>query len=237
MALPIIESPKYSLRLPSNNKTVEYRPFLVKEEKILLIAQESGNTRDMIAAMKDIVKACTFNKVDPNLLTSYDLEFLFLKLRSKSIGETSTVKIKCSECDTYVPVEINLDDIEAPVVSQEPVNIMLTDTVGITMRHIRVRDLASLTDEKKNRSDIMVDTVIASIASIFDANGVYSTDESTKEELVAFVNSLNRSHMKQIEDYMSATPKIELKVKFTCTNEECKHENEVTLSGVQSFFA
>lgn len=236
MALPIIESPKYSVRLPSTSKTIEYRPFLVKEEKILLMAQESSSAREMVGAMKDIVKACTFNKVDPNLLTSYDLEFLFLKLRAKSVGETSTVKIKCSECDTYVPVEINLDEIEIPTVSTEPVNIMLSETVGITMRHIRVRDLANLTDEKKSRTDVMVDTVIASIDSIFDSNGVYKTDETSKDELSAFVNSLNRSHMKQIEDYISATPKIELKVKFTCTNEECKHENEVTLSGVQSFF-
>lgn len=234
--LPIIESPKYSVRLPSTSKTIEYRPFLVKEEKILLMAQESSSAREMVGAMKDIVKACTFNKVDPNLLTSYDLEFLFLKLRAKSVGETSTVKIKCSECDTYVPVEINLDEIEIPTVSTEPVNIMLSETVGITMRHIRVRDLANLTDEKKSRSDVMVDTVIASIDSIFDSNGVYKTDESTKEELSAFVNSLNRSHMKQIEDYIAATPKIEIKVKFACTNEEYKHENEVTLSGVQSFF-
>lgn len=236
MSLPIIESPKYSIRLPSTGKNIEYRPFLVKEEKILLIAQESGSSREMIMAMKDIVKACTFNKVDPNLLTSYDLEFLFLNLRSKSVGETSTVKIKCSECDTYVPVEINLDDVAVPEVSHEPVNIMLNDTIGITMRHIRVRDLANLTDEKKSKSDLVVETVIASIASIYDENGVYPTDESSKDELLAFVNSLNRGQMKKIEEFINTTPKVELKVKFTCTNEECKHENEVTLSGVQSFF-
>lgn len=236
MALPIIESPKYSVRLPSTGKTIEYRPFLVKEEKILLIAQESGNAREMISAMKDIVKACTFNKVDPNLLTSYDLEFLFLKLRTKSVGETSTVKIKCSECDTYTPVDINLEDIEISDVSQEPVNIMLTDNVGITMRHVRVRDLASLTDEKKSRSDILIETVIASIASIFDSNGVYPTDESSKEELVTFVNSLNRAHMKQIEEFISTTPKVELQAKFKCSDKGCNHENDKTLTGVQSFF-
>lgn len=236
MALPIIEAPKYSVRLPSTGKTIEYRPFLVKEEKILLIAQESGNTRDMIGAMKDIVKACTFNKVDPNLLTSYDLEYLFLKLRAKSVGETTTVKIKCEKCDTYVPVEINLDEIEVPQVSNQAVNIMLTDTIGITMRHIRVRDLASLTDEKKSKADTIIDTVIASIASIFDANGVFPTDETPKEELVAFINSLGRQHMKKIEDFIAETPKVSIKVKFTCTNEECKHENEIVLTGAQSFF-
>lgn len=236
MALPILEAPKYSVKLPSSGKTIEYRPFLVKEEKILLIAQESENQREMIAAMKDVIKACTFNKLDPNTITSFDLEFLFLKLRAKSVGETSSVKLKCSECATYVPVDINLEDVEAPVVSHDPVNIMLTDTVGITMRHIRVRDIANLTDEKKSKGDVVIDTTIASIASIFDANGVYPTDEATKDELATFVNSLNRSQMKQIEDFIAASPKMSLNVKFTCANPECKHENELTLSGAQAFF-
>lgn len=236
MALPILEAPKYSIRLPSTGKTIEYRPFLVKEEKILLIAQESDSSREMLSAMKDIVKACTFNKVDPNELTSYDLEFLFLKLRSKSVGETATIKVKCEKCDTYVPVEVNLDEVEIPSVSSDPVNIMLNDTVGITMRHVRVRDLASLTDERKSSADIFIDSVIASIHSIFDANGVYLTDETKKDELVNFVQSLSRSHMKEIEKFIADTPKVQLKVKFACTNEECKHENEITLTGIKSFF-
>ncbi len=235
MALPILESPKYSVRLPSTGKTIEYRPFLVKEEKILLIAQESDSSREMLSAMKDIVKACTFNKVDPNELTSYDLEFLFLKLRAKSVGETATIKVKCEKCETYVPVEVNLDEVEIELAG-DPVNIMLNDTVGITMRHVRVRDLASLTDEKKTAGDIFIDSVIASIHSIFDSNGVYLTDETKKEELVNFVQSLNRSHMKEIEKFIADTPKVQLKVKFKCTDEACGHENEVTLTGVRSFF-
>lgn len=235
MALPILESPKYSVSLPSSGKTIEYRPFLVKEEKILLIAQESDSSREMLSAMKDIIKACTFNKVDPNDLTSYDLEFLFLKLRAKSVGETATIKVKCEKCDTYVPVEVNFDEVEIPFAG-EPMNIMLSDTVGITMRHVRVRDLASLTDEKKSSGDIFIDSVIASIHSIFDSNGVYLTDDTKKDELVTFVQSLNRSHMKEIEKFIGETPKVQLKVKFTCTNEECKHENDIMLTGVRSFF-
>lgn len=234
--LPILEAPKYTVRLPSSGKTIEYRPFLVREEKILLMAQESESSREMISSMKDIVKACTFNKVDPNELTSYDLEYIFLKLRAKSVGETTTVKVKCEKCETFIPVEINLDEIQAPIVSPEPVNIMLNDTVGVTMRHVRVRDLAMLADEKKSNGDIFVDTAIASIHSIFDSNGVYLTDETRKDELVNFVLSLGRSQMKHIEEFITATPKIELVVKFKCTNPECNHENEITLTGVRSFF-
>jgi hypothetical protein len=236
MALPILESPKYSVRLPSTGKTVEFRPFLVKEEKVLLIAQESGESRQMLTAMKEIIKACTFETIVPNDLTAYDLEYLFLQLRSKSVGETSTVKIKCSSCETYTPVEINLDDVGVPVVSHEPVNIMLSDTIGITMRHIRVRDLGSLTDEKKAKGDLFTDTIIASIATIFDATAVYPTDESKKEELVRFVGSLNRAQIKQIEEFIATTPKVEVVAKFKCGCEKCQADNEVKLTGIQSFF-
>jgi hypothetical protein len=234
--LPIIEAPKYSTRIPSSGKSVTYRPFLVKEEKILLIAQESESTADMILAMKDIIRACTFNAIDPDELTSYDLEFLFLKLRAKSVGETSRVKIKCEKCDTYNEVEVNLDDISIAPISSEPVTIMLNDTVGIQMRHIRVRDLTSLSDKQKNQGDIFIDTVIASIHSIFNVDNVYLTDETSHDELVTFVQSLSRVHMKKIEEFISATPKVELEVEFTCFNEECKHQNKITLSGAQSFF-
>jgi hypothetical protein len=234
MALPTIESPKYSVRLPSTGKTIEYRPFLVKEEKVLLMAQESGSPREMVTAMKDIIKACTFNKVDPNALTSYDLEFMFLKLRAKSVGETSTIKIKCDKCEAFTPVDVDIDNVTLDV-PQDKVNIMLTDTVGITMRHIRVRDMGNLTDTK-DQGDLINDTVIASIESIFDADHVYPTDTEKKEELVKFVNSLNRAQMKEIESYIANTPKVSCDVKFKCCNGECGHENKVSLTGIQSFF-
>lgn len=235
MPLPTLDTPKFELRLPSTGKMIEYRPFLVKEEKILLIAQESGNNRDMISAMKDIVKACTFDKVNPNDLTSYDLEFIFLKLRARSVGETSNVKIKCEKCEAYNEVAINLDEVDLSEIPEKPVTIMLNDKVGITMRHIRVRDLASIADEKKDSSEKIIDTVIASIENIFDENGVYPTDESKKDELTAFVNSLNRKvHMKAIEDFIATTPKVSCIAEFKCKH--CEAENKIALAGLQSFF-
>lgn len=234
MALPILESPKYDISLPSTGKVIQYRPFLVKEEKIMLMAQESGSSREMLSAMKDVVKACTFNKVVPNDLTSFDLEFLFLKLRTKSVGETSNIKIECSKCKEFTDVELNLDEIKSPKVNDHDNKLMLNDTVGIMMRYIRVRDLAQMTDEKSTSADTISTTIIASIQSIFDENGVYQTDESTKAELLSFVNSLNRAQVKEIEKFIATTPKVESVVKFEC--EHCKEKNETTLSGVQSFF-
>jgi len=235
MALPIIESPKYTLEIPSTGKTVEYRPFLVKEEKILLMAQESEDSREMLSAMKEIVKACTLEKINPNDLTSFDLEFIFLKLRAKSVGETSTVNIKCSECETFTGVSVNIDEISVNIDPAIEKTVMLTDTIGVNLRYIRVKDMGSLSDNKKTQSDLINEVLIASIESIFDSNAVYPSDQSTKAEITTFINSLNRSQMQKIEQFISSAPQLEKEIHFTCKG--CAHENDTKLSGTQSFFA
>jgi len=115
MALPVLQTPKYSTTIPSSGKVVEFRPFLVKEEKVLLIAQESDDPSSTVNAISDVITACTFEKVDVNKLTSYDLEFLFLQLRSKSVGEIVDLQIKCSSCNKDNPVKINLDKVEVNI--------------------------------------------------------------------------------------------------------------------------
>ena len=234
MALPILESPKYIINIPSNKKTIEYRPFLVKEEKILLMAQESQDSREMLNAMKDIIRACTFEKIDVNLLTSFDLEYIFLKLRSKSIGEISNVNIKCSSCDEQNSIAINLDEIEVKFDESVSKTIMITDTVGINMQYIRVKDMGALTDDKKTQSDLINEVVIASIESIFDADNVYPSENSSKAELITFINSLNRSQMQKIEEFIASVPALKETVKFKC--KKCSHQNEFELAGTQAFF-
>jgi hypothetical protein len=235
MALPILESPKYIIEIPSNKKAVEYRPFLVKEEKILLMAQESQDSREMLNAMKDIIRACTFEKVDVDALTSFDLEYIFLKLRGKSIGEISNVNIKCSSCEAQNAIAINLDEIEVKFDDSVSNIIMITDVVGVNMRHIRVKDMGALTDDTKTQSDLINEVVIASIESIFDADKVYPSENSTKAELITFINSLNRVQMQKIEAFIAAVPALKEDVKFKCKG--CGHENEFELSGTQAFFA
>jgi hypothetical protein len=235
MALPILESPKYTVEIPSTKKAIEYRPFLVKEEKILLMAQESQDSREMLNAMKDIIRACTFEKVDVNALTSFDLEYIFLKLRSKSVGEISNVNIKCSECEAQNPVEINLDEVQVKFDDSISKMVMITDTVGVNMRHIRVKDMSALTDDKKSQSDLINEVVIASIESIFDAEKVYLAENSTKAELITFINSLNRAQMQKIEAFIAAVPALKETVQFKCKG--CGHDNSLELSGTQAFFA
>ena len=159
MALPKLETSKYTAVIPSSKKTIEFRPFLVKEEKILMMAQESKDNLQIIGALKDIIKSCTFNTVDPSELTTYDLEYLFLQLRAKSVGETSEIKIKCDECGEYNEVSVNLSDAEVknPNDSVDK-KIELNDTVGIIMRPISLAKSEDLSKIKKDE-DIFINSI------------------------------------------------------------------------------
>lgn len=234
MSLPIIASPKYTITIPSTGNVVEYRPFLVKEEKVLLLAQESNDHGQIMNAIKDVIKACTYGAVDPDSLASYDLEYIFIKLRAKSVGETSTVGIKCSECEKTNSVVINLDDIEVSA-KLENTKIQLTDTIGINMKAISVKDIARISSKKnQSQSDQLNDTIIACISSIYDGVKIFPKENSTREELISFIDSLSRQHMQKIESFIQNLPKVEHTVEFEC--EHCKAKNTHTIRGVQSFF-
>jgi len=236
MPLPILESPKYVLSIPSTGKSIEYRPFLVKEEKILLLAQEANNQIEMISAIKDIINACTFGIIDVNDLTSFDLEYIFLKLRAKSVGEISNVRCKCEKCEAHNEISINIDEIKIVWPENKIDNkIMLTDTVGVILRYIKIDDVSSIVNAANEINiDTITDMIIASIESIFDEKGVYKTNQTSKEELLSFVNSLNRSQIEKIENYIASAPKLQHSVNFTCNS--CKNVNDITLSGIQAFF-
>ncbi len=234
MALPKLETSKYTAVIPSSEKTIEFRPFLVKEEKILMMAQESKDNLQIIGALKDIIKSCTFNTVDPSELTTYDLEYLFLQLRAKSVGETSEIKIKCDECDEYNDVAINLLDAEVKYPNEKiDSKIQLNDTVGIIMRPISLAKSESLSKLKKDE-DIFISSIIASIESIYDDNGVYQTDDTSEKDLKEFVESLSHKHLEEIQKYLSSQPKLQLEVKFKCN--KCGHDNTRILEGLESFF-
>lgn len=235
MPLPTLESPKYVLTVPSTKQSIEYRPFLVKEEKILLLAQESNSSSEMMSAIKEIVKACTFNVCKPEQLTSFDLEYIFLKLRAKSVGEISNIRCKCDHCETYNEVSVNIDDIEITWPKNEVSNkIMLTDKIGVICRHICVDDMSSIISGSEVNVDTITNMLIASIESIFDDSGVYKTSESSREELLTFVNSLSRAQLNKIEEFISNSPKLQHSLQFDCVS--CKKENNIILVGTQAFF-
>ena len=235
MALPKIETPTFEAKLPSSKKLIKYRPFLVKEEKVLLIANESKDPKAMYNAMKDVVEACTFGKIQVTSITPYDLEYLFLKLRSKSVGEVSKIRVKCPECGEYNDVDVNLEKVEV-VYPTEKVDskVMLTDKVGVTLKHLTVDDVASLQDGEQNEASVVTKAIIKSIESVFDENGVYSTADSSAEELNTFIESLNRTQIEKINDFIKTTPKIQYVAKFKC--KACGKDVKVVLEGLNSFF-
>jgi hypothetical protein len=238
MPLPILESPKYTVTIPSIKKTIEFRPYLVKEEKILMLAMESEDEKQMISAVKGIIRACTFDKVNPDDLTTVDLEYVFLKLRCKSVGETVNISLKCltPECNGSIEAEINLESIEPTSLNPNISNrVKLTDKIGMTLKPVSVRSLSRLgTIDKKTKADQVTDLVIASIESIYDENGVYRAEDHTIEELTQFVDSLSTPQLKQIQTYVESLPRLSKDIAYTCST--CKMDHRVTLTGLQSFF-
>jgi|AntAceMinimDraft_1070359.scaffolds.fasta_scaffold00125_40 hypothetical protein len=231
MALPVIDTPKYSVKIPSTQKEVTYRPYLVKEEKVLMLAMESEDQSQILRAVQDVIDACTFGKLQVKQLATFDLEYLFLKLRSKSVGEVSKINLKCSNCEESNEYELNLDALEVQGTEFDS-KIMLTDKVGIKLRYPTVEDAQKIS--KLEGIEAVMKTVVNSIEMIFDENNVYPAKDSTPQELQAFVDSLNSAQFKKIEQFFQSMPSLKHDVKYTCSN--CGTVNEFELKGLANFF-
>ena len=181
MALPKLNTPKYYTKVPSTGTDVEFRPYQVREEKMLMIAAESQDERQTINAMKDLISACTFGAVDITKLTMFDLEYIFVKLRSKSVGESTTIGMKCKSCSHQNDVKVSLEDVTVNLNQDLNSNIELSDGIGVTMKYPGVNDVM---DIDSNLSDVekMMGMVRASIDTIYTSEEVFNIkDQSTKE--------------------------------------------------------
>jgi hypothetical protein len=232
MPLPTLEAPRYEAKIPSSGKKISFRTYLVKEEKLLLLAMESEDQNQILGVMKDVVASCTFNKVDVESLTLFDIEYLFLKLRSKSVGEVATVGIKCEKCESSNKVSINLDQVgvSAPAATNK---IKLTDKIGVVMRYPKVSQLKPNVDDKA-KIEVAISIVIDCIESIYDEKGIYPADESSRDELRDFVDSLNKDQFVKMQEFVAGMPKLEHECKFKCG--KCGVDNVIKISGLQSFF-
>lgn len=235
MPLPIIETPKYETRIPSTGVRIHYRPYLVKEEKILMVAKETTDQKQIMQAVKDVIASCTFNQVDPSTLSVFDLEYLFLKLRCKSVGEISKLMIKCDKCDKPNQQEINLDEISVDTSALPSPKIMLTEKIGVVMNWPRVDLIGDIASGNLSQQDTVMSIIIGCIDSIFDDKGVYRASDQSKEELTTFVESLNQTQFQKIQSFIEATPKLEHTLKFKCAH--CGHDNSQTIRGLQGFFS
>lgn len=239
MALPVLQTPKYETQIPSTGKKIQYRPYLVKEEKILMLASETEDQAQIMQAVKDVIRACTFEKVDPDKLCTFDLEYLFLRLRAKSVGEVSKISIKCEKCEKPTAVEINLDDIKIDMTDRPSGKIKLTDTIGVNLVYPSLRDATKImnkNDKESSKVNSVMDVIVACIDSIYDDKKLYPASESSTEELVAFVESLNQAQFSKIQQFIESMPKLQHTVNFKCAAKDCGCSNSVVLEGMQNFF-
>ena len=232
MALPKQSAPKYTCILPSDGREIEYRPFLVKEQKVLLLAQEQEDDAAMFRAVQDLItNVC--EDVKSETLPVIDMEWLFLKIRSKSVGETANIKLSCTDpkCDGHGEAVVNLDDVE--VVGDQPENkIMLNDEIGIEMRYPRVSDVNQV--QGKDQATQTLEMLKNSIVTIFDEENVYPTADASTNELNEFVEGLTMQQLEKITAYFDSIPSLQLDVESKCTT--CGRELKTTAKGINSFF-
>jgi hypothetical protein len=233
MALPKLATAKYELKLPSTGQQIEYRPFLVKEEKILLTAQSTGEDADMLRAVEQIIENCTFGALKTGELPFFDIEYVFIKLRSKSIGEVATVKLLCPDDNTTrVEVDINLDNVECVRDVSHNAEIKLTDDVGIKLDYPRIDSIAAMT--KVSDSDAGFAIVKQCISQIYDKENVYAKSDMDSKELDDFIDSLSHSQFEQVQEFFNTMPKVKHAVKVK--NPNTGVESEVVVEGMQNFF-
>ena len=237
MALPKLDVPIYEMVVPSTDEKIKYRPFLIKEEKILLIAMESGENEDVIQAVKQIVSECTFNKLKLNTLPMFDVEYIFLQIRSKSVGEVSKLKLLCpDDGKTYAEVELDLNEVKVQVGDNHTNKIDLGNDMGIIMKYPSIDSFSESGIRDINPGN-MLEVISSCILQIFEKKGekVYDTKDQTKKELTEFIESLNTKQFKDVQNFFESMPK--LKHEITIKNPKTKVDSKITLAGLNDFFA
>jgi len=237
MALPIIETATYELTLPSKDVKVKYRPFLVKEEKVLLMALESKLPEEMTSALKQICHACTFGTVDINTLPLFDVEYIFLQIRAKSVGEIATLKLLCpDDKETYAEVEIDLSKVEVHVDEDHSNKIELDEKkkIGIVMSYPTINTIDPKINKEGKKTQVMFDMLVSTIHQIYEGDKIHTPSDYTKEELHKFIESLDSKAYKKINDFFDSMPKLKQEIEIV--NPKTKKTSKLTLQGLQDFF-
>jgi hypothetical protein len=231
MALPKLASAKYELTLPSNGKKVEFRPFLVKEEKLLLMAQSAGAETDQIRAIKDIIHNCTFDSVDANTLPFFDLEYVFLQIRAKSIGEKAKIQVTCPDDGvTKVEVEVNLGEVKCVNNVEHSDKIELGDGIGIMMKYPKIDVMTQAGDDANSAFNV----IKGCIASIYDNENVTDRKDMDEKELDTFIESMTHQQFEDMNNFFITMPRV--KEEVSVKNPNTGVESKVVLEGMASFF-
>ena len=238
MPLPKISTPTYELEIPSTKKKIRYRPFLVKEEKILIIAMESQSDTQIANAVKDVLSTCILTKgVKVDTLSTFDIEYLFLNIRGKSVGEDVEVMVTCPDDNkTKVPVRVNLDDIQIITSEEHNRDIKLDDQLMMRMKYPSINEFikSNFTTNEIKPEDTF-DLIISCIEQVYNEEESWSTSDCTKEEMNEFLDQLNSNQFKEIEKFFETMPKLSHTIKVK--NPKTNVENSIKMEGLSSFFA
>ena len=239
MPLPKIATPTYELELPSTEQTVRYRPFLVKEEKLLVLALETEDTKQITNAIKSVLKSCVLTKsVKVETLPTFDIEYLFLNIRGKSVGEELEVKVICPDDEkTEVPITIDLDEVKVQKSKVHNKQLKLDDNLMMEMKYPSLEQFIknNFDFNDANQMEQSFDLIGSCIDKIYNEDEVWATADCTKKEVKEFLESMNSSQFKDIEKFFETMPKLSHTIKVK--NPKTKVESEVVLEGLASFFA
>lgn len=241
MALPKLDVPIHELTLPSTGKKLKYRPFLVKEQKLLLMAGEGNDPKDMVNSLRQIIiNCCVENDLDVESLPLFDIEYIFLQLRSKSVGEVSTVKFKCknivdeSPCGGVIESEIDLSKIKVDKDKRHDNKIELLNKLGMIMKYPRIELLTEIENLENTNMDEIIKIIAKCIDSIYDEDTVYSSKDHTPEELENFLLGMTQEQFEKVQLFFETMPRLKETIATKC--EKCGLEDTIELEGLQSFF-
>ena len=240
MPLPKISAPTYELVLPSSGKKVKYRPFLVREEKVLIMALESEDTKQITGAIKDVLSSCILSRgIKIDKLSTFDIEYLFLNVRAKSVGESVEVNVTCpDDGKTQVQMQIDIDSIKIKRDPEHTNIIKLDDDLSVQMNYPSLNQFIEAnfdTNTDQSQVDESLEVIMTCIGQVYNQDEAWEASECTKKELRDFVESMNSKQFKQVENFFATMPKLTHNIKVT--NPETKVESTVVLEGLASFFS
>ena len=232
MALPKLETKTYTLTLPSTGEDIKFRPFLVKEQKILLMAQESKKDDEIVDAMSQLINDCTFGKVDPKKCPMFDAEYIFLKLRAKSIGEKADIQVTCpDDNETKVNVSVNIDEVECNMTEDHSNIVEITDTVKMIFNYPLLNSFKNI--KVDNRTESLFNMINQCIKEIHYGENIYHKIDVSDDDLTEFVESLSSEQFKKVSDFFETMPRLRHPIEVT--NPQTKVKSEIVLEGLQTF--
>ena len=240
MALPKLQHPTFEVKIPSTGKSAIFRPYTVKEQKILLMLQESKEAEELARCVKDLIESCCTTEIKADKLTYFDLEYILLRLRSKSVGEISKLSFRCNNeieekiCGTTNEIEVNLEDIGVDFSQAKNQQIEIQSGIVMKLNYPSIQSAKLLEQYNRERDlKILIDAISNDVVSILDAEKVY--DDFTKDELKEFIQQINLESFKNIIDFYANAPKLRKKIDFIC--KKCGFKDVITLEGITDFFA